>query len=299
VCAVHAAAAIGPPRGLTYGGRVYSDLGRPPLHAPALRRALVRPGSFWQDLTVVTATGSTNADLATAARAGAPEGSVLVAEAQAAGRGRIGREWVSPARAGLTFSVLLRPDGVPMARWGWLPLLAGVALTRAVGRLGEVDAWLKWPNDLLLGPERKKAAGLLAEVANGGVVVGIGLNVTTLAEELPRPDATSLALAGAACTDRGPLLQAVLRELEHDYLAWRDAGGDPDASGLRRVYAESCDTIGRRVRVQLPGDAVLAGEAVDVDADGRLVVRPDGGGAEVAVAAGDVVHVRPVNPPRT
>jgi BirA family biotin operon repressor/biotin-[acetyl-CoA-carboxylase] ligase len=272
---------------------VYSDLGRPPLHTTALRRALVRPGSFWQDLQIVTSTGSTNADLAAAARAGAPEGSVLVAEAQGAGRGREGREWVSPPRAGLTFSVLLRPEGVPIARWGWLPLLAGVALTRAVGRLGEIDAWLKWPNDLLLGPRREKGAGLLAEVADGGVVVGIGLNVTTLAEELPRPDATSLRLQDAACTDRGPLLQAVLRELEHDYVAWRDAGGDPEASGLRRVYAESCDTIGRHVRVLLPGGAELTGEAVDVDADGRLVVRPDGGGEIVTVAAGDVIHVRP------
>jgi BirA family transcriptional regulator, biotin operon repressor / biotin---[acetyl-CoA-carboxylase] ligase len=277
---------------------VYSDLGRPPLHATALRRALVRPGSFWQDLRIVESTGSTNADLADAARAGAPEGTVLVAEAQDAGRGREGRAWVSPPRAGLTFSVLLRPDGVPMTRWGWLPLLAGVALTRAVGRLGEVDAWLKWPNDLLLGSQRKKGAGLLAEVANGGVVVGVGLNVTTLAEELPRPDATSLRLEGAACTDRGPLLQAVLRELEHDYVAWRDAGGDPEASGLRRVYAESCDTIGRYVRVLLPGDRVLTGEAVDLDEDGRLVVRPDGDGADVAVAAGDVVHVRPAPPPQ-
>jgi BirA family biotin operon repressor/biotin-[acetyl-CoA-carboxylase] ligase len=272
---------------------VYSDLGRPPLHVTPLRRALIRPDSFWQDLTVVDATGSTNADLAAAARAGAPEGSVLVAEAQEAGRGREDRAWVSPPRAGLTFSVLLRPSGVPPARWGWLSLLAGVALTRAVGRLGEVDAWLKWPNDLLLGPHRRKAAGLLAEVANGAVVIGIGLNVTTVAEELPREDATSLRLEGAACTDRGPLLSAVLRELGADYVRWRDAAGDPEQSGLRRVYAESCDTIGRDVRVQLPGGVVLAGEAVDIDADGRLVVRPAGGREDVAVAAGDVVHVRP------
>jgi BirA family biotin operon repressor/biotin-[acetyl-CoA-carboxylase] ligase len=272
---------------------VYSDLGRPPLQPTPLRRALIRPGSLWRDLTVVDATGSTNADLAAAARAGAPEGSVLVAEAQAAGRGREGRAWVSPPRAGLTFSVLLRPSAVPPARWGWLPLLAGVALTRAVGRLGEVDAWLKWPNDLLLGPHRRKAAGLLAEVADGAVVVGIGLNVTTVADELPREDATSLRLEDSACTDRGPLLSAVLRELGDDYVKWRDAGGDPEASGLRRVYVESCDTIGRDVRVQLPGGAVLAGEAVDVDADGRLLVRPAGGGESVAVAAGDVVHVLP------
>ncbi|HEY0487493.1 MAG TPA: biotin--[acetyl-CoA-carboxylase] ligase [Mycobacteriales bacterium] len=271
---------------------MYSDLGRPPLHLTALRRALLSPGSFWRALDVVERTGSTNADLAAAARAGAPEGTVLVAEAQDAGRGREGRVWVSPPRAGLTFSVLLRPDGVPPARWGWLPLLAGVALTRAVGRLAEVDAWLKWPNDLLLGPHRRKGAGLLAEVADGGVVVGIGLNVTTAAAELPREDATSLLLEGAACTDRVPLLAAVLRELAQDYGKWRDAGGDPEASGLRRVYTESCDTIGRDVRVLLPVDDVLAGEAVGVDTDGRLQVRRPGGDDVVVVAAGDVVHVR-------
>jgi BirA family biotin operon repressor/biotin-[acetyl-CoA-carboxylase] ligase len=271
---------------------VYSDLGRPPLNVTALHRTLLRRGSFWQDLAVVEETGSTNADLAVAARAGAPEGTVLVAEAQESGRGREGRTWVSPPRAGLTFSVLLRPEGVSPARWSWLPLLAGVALTRAVGRLGEVDSWLKWPNDLLLGPGRKKAAGLLGEVADGAVVLGIGLNVTTAAAELPRADATSLLLEGAATTDRVPLLSAVLRELAQDYVTWRDTGGDPETSGLRRVYAESCDTIGRDVRVLLPGDAVLAGEAVGIDPDGRLQVLPAGGGAPVAVAAGDVVHVR-------
>jgi BirA family biotin operon repressor/biotin-[acetyl-CoA-carboxylase] ligase len=271
---------------------MYSDLGRPPLHVPSLRRAVVRPGSYWQSLEVVESTGSTNADLAAAARAGARDRAVLVAESQESGRGRQDRSWVSPPRAGLTFSVLLRPDGVPPARWGWLPLLAGVALTRAVGRLAEVDAWLKWPNDLLLGPHRRKAAGLLAEVADGGVVVGIGLNVTTTAEELPRPDATSLRLEDGACLDRAPLLAAVLRELGQDYVTWRDVGGDPEVSGLRRVYAESCDTVGRQVKVMLPGDAVLTGEAVDVDADGRLLVRPALGGDVVAVAAGDVVHVR-------
>lgn len=273
---------------------MYSDLDRPPLRAEPLRRALIRPGSLWTALDVVERTGSTNADVVSAAKAGAAEGLVRVAEAQDAGRGRLDRGWVSPPSAGLTFSVLLRPGPVPVHRWGWLPLLAGVALTRAVRRLGEVEAGLKWPNDLLLGPGRKKAAGLLAEVVNGGaLVLGIGLNVTTRADELPRPDATSLRIEGAACTDRDPLLRAILRELAEDYVLWRDHDGDPEASGLRRAYAESCDTLGRRVRVELPGSETLLGEAVDVDTDGRLVVDPDGGGRSVPVAAGDVVHARP------
>jgi BirA family biotin operon repressor/biotin-[acetyl-CoA-carboxylase] ligase len=275
---------------------VYSDLSRPPLSEVALGRALIQPDGLWTRLEVRQRTASTNADAAAAARAGAAEGLVVVAEEQTAGRGRLDRGWVSPPRAGLTFSVLLRPAGVPAQRWAWLPLLAGVALTRTVRRLGEIEAVLKWPNDLLLGAGRGKAAGLLAEVVgNGepGVVLGIGLNVSTRADELP-PDiaATSLALEEAACTDRDTLLRAVLREIAGDYGLWRGAAGDPHASGLRRVYIESCGTLGQRVRVSLPGGGDLAGEAIDVDADGRLVVDPDTGGGPVAVAAGDVVHTR-------
>jgi BirA family biotin operon repressor/biotin-[acetyl-CoA-carboxylase] ligase len=307
---------------------MYTDLDRPPLPAAALRRSLVLPESLWTQLTVVERTGSTNADLAALAREGAPEGVVLVAESQERGRGRLGRDWVSPPRAGLTVSVLLRPTGVPLSRWGWLPLLTGVALARAVGRLAEVQASLKWPNDLLLGPERRKAAGVLAELTNSpaaassvvtgpvvtssvatrpemthpvvagpemtgpAVVIGVGLNVTTTAAELPRADATSLRLEGAACIDRVPLLQALLRELAADYLPWREAGGDPRTSGLRAAYLKSCDTLGRQVQIALPSEEVLAGEAVGVDDEGRLLVRPGIGGLPVAVAAGDVVHVR-------
>src|SRR4051812_20559632 len=132
---------------------MYSDLGRPPLVAGPIRRALLRTGELWTAVEIAQRTASTNADVAAAARAGAAEGLVIVAEEQTAGRGRLDRGWVSPPRAGLTFSFLLRPAGVPVQRWGWLPLLVGVGLTRAVRRLGEVEAMLKWPNDLLLGTE--------------------------------------------------------------------------------------------------------------------------------------------------
>jgi BirA family transcriptional regulator, biotin operon repressor / biotin---[acetyl-CoA-carboxylase] ligase len=273
---------------------VYSDLNRPPLQITPLSRALVRPGGFWTELRLAQRTGSTNADVAAAARDGAPEGLVVVAEEQDDGRGRLGRSWVSPPRAGLTFSVLLRPAGVPAQRRGWLPLLAGVGLARAVGQIAELDAVLKWPNDLLLGPARRKAAGLLAEVAGDAVVLGIGLNVTTRAAELPVADATSLALEHAACTDRDILLRAVLRALADDYQVWLDAAGDPEASGLRRAYVESCDTIGREVRVELPGREVVVGKAIDIDTDGRLVVDPSEGGQPVPIAAGDVVYAHPV-----
>ncbi|HEY2175151.1 MAG TPA: biotin--[acetyl-CoA-carboxylase] ligase [Mycobacteriales bacterium] len=268
----------------------YDDLDRPPLSEQALRGALVRPGELWREVRVVGETGSTNADLAAAAERGAGEGAVLVAESQTAGRGRLHRDWTSPPRAGLTFSILLRPDDVPTTRWGWLPLLAGVSVARAVARFGEVEARLKWPNDVLVGPDRRKAAGLLAQVAGGAVVVGIGLNVTTRADELPE-GATSLAASGASGTDRDPLLRAILRAVAEDYRRWRDAGGDAERSGLAATYDGLSDTLGREVVVTLPAGEPIRGVAGAIADDGRLVVTGEGGKAR-AVAAGDVTHVR-------
>ncbi|WP_221339880.1 biotin--[acetyl-CoA-carboxylase] ligase [Nonomuraea endophytica] len=266
----------------------YSDLDRPPLSQGALNRALVRPGGLWTGITVVDSTGSTNADLAQAARGGAEQGAVLIAETQLAGRGRLGRVWNAPARSGLTFSVLLRPT-VPQVRHGWLPLLFGVAAASAVRRLAEVDVRLKWPNDLLIG--ERKLAGVLAERIDDAVVIGMGLNVSLQPAELPVETATSLAVEEAACVDRDPLIRAVLRELESHYRDWTEADGDADACGLRAAYQASCATIGRRIRVELPGERVLEGVATGVDPNGHLQVEADGKGH--TLSAGDVVHVRP------
>jgi BirA family biotin operon repressor/biotin-[acetyl-CoA-carboxylase] ligase len=271
----------------------YTDLERPPLPARALERALVVPGGLWQRIDVRAETGSTNADVAAAGRSGVPEGLVVVAEQQLAGRGRRDRQWVSPPRAGLTLSVLLRPGGdVPQRHWSWLPLLAGVALREAVERRAELDARVKWPNDLLVGDA--KCAGILAEVVGDAVVVGIGLNVTTRAEELPPTTglpATSLQLAGARATDRDPLLRALLRGLAGWYGGWREAGGDAEMCGLLAAYREGCATIGREVSVQVPDGAEIRGHADTVDNDGLLVIRTVDG-AERRVSAGDVLHVR-------
>ncbi|MFJ5261242.1 biotin--[acetyl-CoA-carboxylase] ligase [Streptomyces sp. NPDC088387] len=274
----------------------WSDLGRPPLAPTALRRALLREGGLWTELEVVQRTGSTNSDLVARAVGGsAREGTVLVAEEQTAARGRLDRQWSAPARSGLFFSVLLEPSGVPVERWGWLPLLTGVAVATGLSRTAGVDTALKWPNDLLVtvDGEERKAGGILAERAGDvGVVIGVGVNVTLRAEELPVPTAGSLALAGAANTDRDPLLRAVLRALEEWYGRWRDADGDPGVSGLQETYAAGCATLGRTVRAELPGDRAVVGEAVALDADGRLILATDAGVQE-PVSAGDIVHLRP------
>ncbi|WP_433252118.1 biotin--[acetyl-CoA-carboxylase] ligase [Streptosporangium sp. CA-135522] len=266
----------------------FTDLDRPPLSQAALTRALVRPGGLWSDIAVVGRTGSTNADLAQAVRDGARQGAVVIAEAQFAGRGRLGRVWSAPPRSGLTFSVLLRPDPPPVKQ-GWLPLLVGLAVASAVRKVAEVDVRLKWPNDLLIG--ERKLAGVLAERVDSAVIVGVGLNVSVRADELPVETATSLAIEEASCVDRDPLVRAVLREIETHYREWSQADGDADACGLRAAYLAMSATVGREVRVELPGERVLTGLATGIDESGHLLVRSKG--EEHSLSVGDVVHVRP------
>jgi len=303
----------------TSGSAAVAD--RAPLSAAALSAVLTGPGRLWRDVTVLAETGSTNSDLLAAARAGAAEGTVLAAEVQTAGRGRLDRRWICPPRAALSFSALLRPDGVPAVARGWIPLLAGVAVAAGLRAQAGLDARLKWPNDVLVGGA--KIAGILAEQAGDAIVLGIGINVTTRRDELPVPHATSVVLAGAA-PDREQLLVAVLGELETWYRRWVAAvaagppvvagpvlagpvlagpvlagtaaagtalagpGGDP--AGLRAEYLRLSATVGQQVRVSMPGGKLVTGRAGDVDATGRLEVGTASG--PVAVSAGDVVHVR-------
>ena len=272
------------------------------LDVTGITNVLVHPGSLWREVRVVDETGSTNADLLARAGAGAAEGVVLVAEAQTAARGRQGRRWISPPRAALTFSVLLRPRGVPAALLGWVPLLAGVAAASAVRAATGVEAVLKWPNDVLA--PGGKLGGILAERSGSVVVVGIGINVWQDRAGLPGAAATSVLLeaaggdGGAAEVPglREPLLAELLGALSRWYLAWRDQAspGDADACGLRREYARRCTTLGHEVVVTMPGAEAITGTATGVDWAGRLKVRTEHG--LVSVTAGDVVHVRPRDP---
>lgn len=264
---------------------------RPPLDLSDLRGRL---GDLVATVDLRDETGSTNADVRELAVAGAAEGTVVVAEHQNTGRGRLDRVWTSPPRAGLTFSVLLRPgDAVPTRRWTWLPMLAGCAVVEGIERAANVRAKLKWPNDVLAGEHDRKLCGILLEAADTpegpAAVIGIGLNVSTQPDELPAPTATSLALEGASDLDRAALLQAVLASLNRLYAGWREAAGEPGS--LRDLYSSHCATLGRHVRVQLGPQEWVEGRATGVDDDGRLVVRQPAGG-ERAFGAGDVVHVR-------
>jgi len=267
---------------------------RQPLSPAAVRAAVLAGSGLFTSAEVVDRTGSTNADLMAAARAGAAAGLVLVAEEQTAGRGRLDRSWHSQPGAALTFSVLLRPGEIAPAARGWLPLLTGVAVVGGIEAQTGIRAGLKWPNDVLATGAQApgKLAGILAEQAGDGIVVGVGLNVSASRDELPSGQATSLWLAGADNPDRQAILVAVLRELEGWYLKWTSGPvpGDAVACGLHAAYLRCCATIGRAVRVELPGGRELAGQATGVDEAGCLLVTTADG--QHAVSAGDVVHLR-------
>ncbi|MBP2322798.1 BirA family biotin operon repressor/biotin-[acetyl-CoA-carboxylase] ligase [Kibdelosporangium banguiense] len=252
-----------------------------------LTRRLVEPNGPYSGITVVDSTESTNADLE---GVNAPDRTVLIAREQTAGAGRRGREWTSPP-GGLYMSVYYEP-GVPAVRVPWLTLLAGVALANVADEAG-VQSALKWPNDLLLGPKQRKGAGVLAVTKEKGVVLGIGLNVGAVDARLGPGgiEATSLIAEGAHQLDLTELATSLLLELDKWERPWREAEGDPFASGLHEEYRKHCLTLGQDVRVELSGDKELVGTARYLETDGTLVVR-DAEGHDHSVPAGDVVHLR-------
>ena len=250
-------------------------------------------------LLICDEAGSTNDELV-ALSAEEPDFSVVVTANQTAGRGRLGRVWVAPAGSSLAISVLLRPalpDGEPLAmeHYGWLPLLAGAAMARAVQPLVAGRVGLKWPNDVQI--DGLKVCGVLAELVPSGdaVVMGSGVNLSMTRDELPTATATSLALAGASVVG-DDLADAVLagyltelRSLIDDFLRH---GAAAEASGTLRLVTELCTTIGQQVRVELPGGTDLFGAATGIDTSGRLLLRRSTDGLAMAVAAGDVTHLR-------
>lgn len=272
-----------------------------------------------EHLVVLDEVGSTNDELASRATADVlPDFTVVVTTNQTAGRGRLDRTWVTPPGQALAVSVLLRPvlaDGsrVDPERYGWIPLIAGLAMTRTVARLigGEGDrslrrsrsdrleagrrVTLKWPNDVLI--DGRKVSGVLSTLLPGGkdVVVGAGLNLTIRSESLPVPTATSLLLAGVTTEAEGLAdlaLAGYLVELRAAWGAFIGSGADVGASGIRNAVIAVCGTLGERVRVSLPGGSARVGTAVDLDDGGHLRIRTAPDAPLETVAAGDVTHLR-------
>ena len=234
----------------------------------------------------VNQTGSTNTDLVAAAAASPseyPHLSVLVAGSQTAGRGRTGRAWVSPAGKSLSISVLVRPQGWSPENFGWLPLVAGVAMRRATqSALPESSVGLKWPNDVQVNG--LKISGILSELlpAATGVVIGAGVNLTLEKSELPIEAATSLLLEGSNISPDDFLLSylSALAELVTDF---------DEVPGIVRT---DCSTIGQNVRAIFPDSSEAIGLAGGIDDSGRLLISVAGENQLLAVSAADIQHLR-------
>jgi BirA family biotin operon repressor/biotin-[acetyl-CoA-carboxylase] ligase len=260
--------------------------------------ALLHIGRFGRPLHVLKETTSTNSEAMALALQGATDGTVVVAESQTAGKGRLGRRWYSPPGENLYCSVIMR--NVPADDLsGWLssvPLLSAVAVAKAVQTVSGLKPSLKWPNDILVGD--RKLGGLLCESSLSGrsktfVVVGIGLNVNSRRESFPediREIATSIVTETGRLCDRASLLATLLSELE----LYSEALLTRPPETFLIGYARLCSTLGRRVRVNMAGGETVEGLADSIAPDGSLrIVREDAaGGGTVEVRAGDVIHLR-------
>lgn len=292
---------------------MFNDISRPPLREAELRSALVDgPLADYSNVRVVEEIGSTNAALLEYASTGDGDRSALIAEFQSAGRGRSGREWTAPAGSQVALSVLIRPGAIHPDLFGWLPLITGLAVRDALAGSSGLDASLKWPNDVMVGKgdEAHKIAGILVEMtsvpAEGvysmslpAIVVGVGLNVSLRAEELPVPHATSIDLERAAQglgpADRPVVAKELLRALAVRHDQWRACergSGSVISDELYYEYIDACATVGQDVRVELPGGETKTGTATKIDRSGQLVVETAAGEEPFVVAAGDVHHVR-------
>jgi BirA family biotin operon repressor/biotin-[acetyl-CoA-carboxylase] ligase len=236
-------------------------------------------------------TGSTNSDASALGRSGAPEGTVVVADAQTAGRGRLGRTWVSRPGLNLYLSILLRPRIVPAAA-PQLALVAGLAVAEAFEDEG-VSASIKWPNDVLLGG--RKACGILTELEAEAdrvdfVVVGIGVNLNSVDEDFPpelRTRATSLRLARGREVERARFAAQLLSRFERCYERFREHG----FGGLASAWERRSALVGRELTVDGAGE-VVSGEYAGIDPEGALLLRTRGGAGPIhRVLAGDVTIV--------
>lgn len=250
-------------------------------------------GTRFHTVRLVPSTGSTNADLCALAREGFAEGVVIVADEQTAGRGRRDRVWSSPAGSSIAMSLLLRPDATA-TDWGWLSLLAGIGVVRAIRQVtgaGE-RITLKWPNDVLL--DGGKVSGILSErvetTSGPAAVVGIGINLSLDRESLPVPQATSLALAGLT-HERDAVVDAILRSFDSVYTRWLSDGPPLEE------YRQLCASIGEFLTVTVSDTERIEGFGCDIDPLGRLVVEV--GRSRRSFAVGDVVHAGIARPARS
>lgn len=253
---------------------------------------LLKTKTFGRRYEYIDSLASTNSRARELALEGAQEGTLVVAEEQNAGRGRINRGWYSPYGKGLWFSLILRPTFLPVEA-SKCTLMAAVALIKAFRKLGLSTAGIKWPNDILVGP--RKLVGILTEMSGtieeiSYIVMGIGINISTTADELPehlQDVATSFAIEGVQ-VDRREAFAVILKCLEEQYEKVLKEGFD----STLEEWKEFSITLNRDVQVKAPGESYY-GRAIDIDRDGNLLVERPNGQVE-RIMAGDI-SIRPAN----
>lgn len=268
-----------------------------------LQALLVAPHGPLAQLTVLDSVESTNTFLAqmyaaTAGQLSLP--AVVVARDQTGGKGRSGRQWVTPAGSALTAS-LMSAAGPPLAVRSWLPLVAGLAVVTALRSTLGVTAVAKWPNDILVPTQEpdlpgwlhlRKLGGILVEaVDQETVIIGLGLNVSMNREQLPVATATSLEIIGCQNQDRNMLLASFAAAYMQILATWREHDWDITDSGLLAELTAVSATIGAQVRAELTGGQIIVGTAVGFAGDGGLEVLDEGGETHV-IRSGDVYHLR-------
>ncbi len=266
----------------------YRLLGVPDvLHADDMYSRLGRTRIIGREIQVFEETTSTNDLVGRLARNGVKEGVVVFAESQSKGRGRMGRSWISPARKGLWFSILLRPAISPQAATQFT-IAAATSLVRAIAAQTRIVPEIKWPNNVLI--RGRKIAGILTEMSAEldhlkELVLGVGIDVNLEAHEFPsalRKIATSIRIESGQMVDRAGLAVAILRELDHDY----DRIKRGEFEAIADEWLRHCTTIGAPVSIRV-GDRVARGVAEALDADGALLLRGQHGHLE-RIIGGDV-----------
>lgn len=243
------------------------------------------------EIHYLPSTGSTNDVARQLAQDGATEGTIVIADSQLSGRGRLGRNWHSPPGSGLYLSAVLRPDFEPDSLCK-ITLLAGVAAAGAIEDVTSIRSQIKWPNDLLI--HGRKAGGILTELHGDAVsptvVLGIGINVNTRLEDFP-PDlqlkATSLALAGGKDVTRSELIRSVLEHLEYWYLPFKEGEHGP----MLQAWRNKCIMIGCRAIIR-SGEQVLSGRVLDIDDAGALLLHDETGQVR-RILSGEVLEYSP------
>jgi len=264
------------------------------LNAGVIQSGL-RTQALGRSLHILTETPSTNTLGLTLAESGEPHGTVILAEHQTAGKGRLGRFWASPPNKNIYCSVILR-DPRLQQYMTWVPLVTGLAISEAIQSEQSIKPSLKWPNDLLIG--NKKLGGILCESISRGnipcvLIIGFGVNVNAALKDFSedlQPISTSLFQESGHPCNRNTLLASILNHLER----WYDQLASNNIDVVHSAYSAACSTLGLDVRCMLTGTREIHGRATAIGIDGSLHVTPFQQGAKktIEIRSADVTHVR-------